>query len=119
TLTIEAITRNSVKISGTNTDLTSVKKGDYLIIGDYHFDEREVSARIIDTWDAATRTATFKKPLKPHEMLNVKTVNDLVGKTIMVKRNDSFISWLDKAVDGARQYNDDVQIGLVSTGLCA
>lgn len=59
-LTIEEVTRNSVKINGTNTDLSSVKKGDYLIIGDYHFDEREVVTRIIDTWDIATRTATFK-----------------------------------------------------------
>lgn len=37
----------------------------------------------------------------------------------MVKRIDGFISWLDKVVDGVRQYNEDVQIGLVSTGLCA
>ncbi|AJG86982.1 hypothetical protein BG02_3222 [Bacillus anthracis] len=118
-LTIEEVTRNSVKINGTNTDLSSVKKGDYLIIGDYHFDEREVVTRIIDTWDIATRTATFKKPLKPQEILNIRKLSDLTGRTVMVKRIDGFISWLDKVVDGVRQYNEDVQIGLVSTGLCA
>lgn len=117
-LVIEGIAKNSVKINGTNANLTDIQVGDCLVIGDYHFDERQVAVRIIDAWDSVNRIATFKQILNANDILNINTLADLVGKSVMVKRLGEFIPSMTNCIDGILNIKPDVKVGLVSTGLC-
>ena len=116
-MVIKKVGENSLTIDNTGATLTDIKKGDILAIGDYYGDNRTVAIRIIDTWDTATNTATFREKLIPGDIEGITSLSELVGKALRVKRIDNFIKTLSNCIDGIRSYNPRVRIGLVDTGL--
>ncbi|MEF3303449.1 SGNH/GDSL hydrolase family protein [Paenibacillus sp. GYB003] len=106
---------NSVTINGESAELGGVRKGDVVVIGNYDGDNRNVLSRIIEHWDAATRTATFEKPLHPTPV--TKTVGGFTGQVVRIKRIEGYIGQLELMIDTIQKANRDVQIALVDTGL--
>ncbi len=117
-LKIANATSRSLAINPTGVTFEDVKAGDILVIGDYHGDNREMQARVIDTWNSKKHIATFKKPLQFNGMFGLNSPADLSGKDVRIRRLDSFEKEYRGCIDSIRDYNPDVKIGLLDTGLC-
>lgn len=114
-LLIEQVTDRSVTIDGKDADLTDVRAGDTLVIGDYSGDNRNVLFRRVERWDSASRTAWFDKPLAATPV--TADISAFVGQAIRVKRMDGFLSQLGKMINTIRSELPGVAIALTETGL--
>ncbi|MCU6708377.1 SGNH/GDSL hydrolase family protein [Paenibacillus sp. J5C_2022] len=114
-LLVEQTTDRSVTIDGQDADLSDVRPGDTLVIGDYYGDNRNVLFRLVERWDSASRTAWFDKPLAATPITAERSA--FAGQAIRVKRMDGFLSQLRKMVKTLRSELPDVEIALTETGL--
>lgn len=114
-LVIAEAADNRIKIDGAGADLSGVRPGDVMAVGSYYGDNRNVLCRIIEHWEADSRTATFTEPLHPTAV--TRTVGDFAGQTVCIKRLDGYIGQMELMIDTIRAQNQAVQIALVDTGL--
>ncbi len=116
-LKIADATSRSLAINPRGVTFGDVKAGDILIIGDYHGDNREMQARVIDRWDSKKYIASFKKPLQFNGMFGLNSPTDLIGKDVRIRSLDNFETPYIGCIDSIRDYNPEVKIGLLDTGL--
>lgn len=114
-LVIAEATTNRMAIDDTGADLSGVRQGDVVVIGNYYGDNRNVLCRIIHRWEADSRTATFTEPLHPTAV--TKTVGDFAGQTVRIKRIDRYIEQMELMIETIRERNPAVRIALIDTGL--
>lgn len=113
---ITAITKRSATFDGTGATF-NVAVGDALVIGDYKNDNRRVATRIVKTWDAGTRTATWEKPLDARELAHINALSDLVGGYAFFANDTAWTGAIDTIVAGFRAQNPQVEIALGSSGI--
>lgn len=114
-LVIGGVAERSVVIDWVSADLSDVREGDVLVIGDYDGDNRNVQFRIVEQWDAASRTAWFNEPLAASPF--TRDIYGYVGQSVRVKRIDGFIGELKRMIETLRSALPGVAIALIETGL--
>ncbi|MHA6481216.1 hypothetical protein ACX1C1_04835 [Paenibacillus sp. strain BS8-2] len=114
-LLIEGLTERSVTIDGANADLSDVREGDIVVLGDYWGDNRNVQCRIIERWESSTRTAVFDNPLAPTPITH--QIGNYIGQKVRVKRIDGFLSELRGMIRTIRESAPSADIALIETGL--
>ena len=98
---ITAISETSVSFDGTGATF-EVVAGDVVILGDFKGDNRRVACRVVKSWNAGTRTATWARPLRASELAHIRQLTDLVGSTAMVKGAPTWVSNVEAVIDGIR-----------------
>lgn len=116
-LKIAGATNRSIKIDSTGVTFNDVKAGDIIVIGDYHGDNREVQSRVISSWDSINHIASFKKPLQFDGLFGLNNPADLANKEVRIRRLDTFAADYTECINTMKDYNPDVRIGLIDTGL--
>jgi pSer/pThr/pTyr-binding forkhead associated (FHA) protein len=115
-LKILSVTKNTVTINNTNVAYDSLPKaGDLLTIGTYHIDNREITTRVIDSWDNSTKTATFKKPLTKDEILGLSSLDNLAGQDVKIYRPVAYEGSMNYIIDRLKETNPNISMALVST----
>ena len=113
---VTAITETSVTFSAANATF-NVVPGDVVILGDFKGDNRRLACRVVSAWNAGTRTATWAKPLRADEIINIKSLNDLVGTTAMVKGAPTWVSNVETVIDNTRAALPKAVIALGTSGI--
>ncbi len=115
-LTITAITETSITVEGTNATF-EVVPGDVVIIGDFRGDNRRLACRLVKTWNAGTRTATWAKPLRPEELVQIQSLSELVGNICMFKGAPSWVTANETIIDNLRAALPNSKIALGTSGI--
>ncbi len=98
---ITAISETSVSFDGAGATF-EVVAGDVVILGDFKGDNRRLACRVVKSWNAGTRTATWARPLRATELAHIRQLADLVGSTAMVKGAPVWVSNVEAVIDGVR-----------------
>jgi len=116
-LVISSLTETTITIDATDVTFGSPAAGDILIIGNYHIDNRFITARVISAWNAGTKTATFKEPLVASDLIGITSLADLVNMNVRIFRADDFKTSLETIIDAVKDANPDVMMAILSDGL--
>ncbi len=100
-------TKNSLTLDADGV-YRDIRSGDLLIIGDFKGDNRRVTVRIVESWDANTKTVTFDTPLLDQ---------DYIGNVCQIRRINQWVYNVESFIDKVRLANKNVLVGLITGGI--
>ena len=115
-LPVSAITETSVTFGAAAATFNLVA-GDVVIFGDFKGDNRRLACRVVKSWNAGTRTATWARPLRASELVHVRQLEDMVGSTAMVKGAPTWVSNVEAVIDGVRAALPSCVIAIGTCGI--
>lgn len=99
-------------------DLTlEIKQGDVIRIGNYYGDNKQVVCREINTVNADTGKITWLEPLNADNILNIDSLDDLVGASCVVRNFDYYIDRYKQFIEDVRAISPHTLICIMSPGL--
>lgn len=113
-LPITTITATSVTFTATDTTFNIVP-GDAVIFGDFYGDNRRLAARVVKTWDAGTRTATWGRPLRADEMAGTDALSDIA--TARVFGSPAYVANMGSLIDIVRDAIPTAQFAIGTGGI--
>lgn len=88
-----------------------------LILGDYYQDQRRVAARVISSWNAATRTASFDEELFVTDLAYIDNLAELAGSTAQIRQIGGWADKLETVVQQLRSKVPGVKILMGTSGI--
>lgn len=115
---IEAITDRTVKfVSDATHGYTSAPAvGDLVFVGRYFNSNKEYAVRFIKSYDDATKTITFDKPVYAHHT-SFDSIQDMVGMEVRVRDLSVFTNDLETFVNNIRNAHPAVEISVLCNPL--
>ena len=96
---------------------SEVKPGDIIRIGDYHGDNRQVVCREIERVNTAKGTVSWIQPLNPKMILNVQSLDDLVGAECSVRDLSGYQKLYEEMITDLQKVAPQAQVLLTQPGL--
>ncbi len=112
---INSITHTSLisaDIVGTNTQV-----GDIIRIGDYHGDIRQIVCRKISEVNLSTGEVKWNEPLSVEEILNIDSLEDLVGAEINIRDLSSYKAAYKNYIEKVHAISPEATVVVVDNGL--
>lgn len=102
----------SAQIIGSTVDV-----GDIVRIGNYYGDNKQVALREIDTVDLATGEITWLIPLNADHILNIDSLDDLIGAEISIRDLSGYETLYQQLIDNIKKTSAKTELLIVNPGL--
>ncbi len=112
---IDEVTRLS--ITSSHAANSGIQVGDIVRIGNYYGDNKQVVTRKVKSFNVSLGKINFYEPLIPSEILNINTLNDLVGKEFTVRDLSSYKNQYQDLINKIRAISGAMRILIVNPGL--
>lgn len=117
-LTCQEIVLNKQLLDdGVNTSASEIQKGDIVRIGNYYGDNKQVVCREIDSVNSATGVITWLQPIYPEQMLNIETLDELVGKECCIRDLSQYQADYETYIESVRKVSPHCAIRVMTPGL--
>jgi len=112
---IDSLTETSLisqHIVGTGTVV-----GDIVRIGNYHGDIKQVACRKITEVNTTTGEIKWLQPLTPDELINIDTIQDLVGAEINIRDLSGYKTYYKELIEKIHAITPEAKVVVVQNGL--
>ena len=82
---------------------SDVAKGDFVRIGTYTGDLRQVQTRRIETVDNVQGQITWEEPLHLNEFICIETIDDLVGQEISIRSIEQYMQQMELLISNIKK----------------
>lgn len=109
---IAAITKSTVTFTDDTLISSDPIPGDSVVIGSYYSDKKQQVARLVRSYDAATKTITFDRPINKRDFV-YPDISYFVGKGIQVRDLAIYANSTVSLLGKLKGYGNTPTIGLV------
>lgn len=109
---IAAITKSTVTFTDDTLISSDPIPGDSVVIGSYYSDNKQQVARLVRSYDAATKTITFDRPINKRDFV-YPDISYFVGKGIQVRDLAIYANSTVSLLGKLKGYGNTPTIGLV------
>ena len=102
-----------------STDIinTQTQVGDIVRIGNYYGDMHQIICRKITEINLTTGEIKWLEPIITDNILNIDTIEDLIGKEINIRNLDTYKSYYETLINNVHSVSPNTNIVIVHNGL--